>query len=209
MGWDFAGTAAFPGGYQASTVFREAERKGEVRSNTNFSPSPDADGGLLGWLTAGTCGSAGLNVCTAATVVLDSCKVHKVPLDAFGPVGEGMSAFLMWRSSATMQGIMVHLGLIDADFTGQIYAIVSTPNPPATTPEGMRLVQLVPFKSSVCRAENRLQGNCGFGSTGPPQVYWTAVLTKDHPEKVVCCPSLMQHRQRSTYACSLTLVQTS
>ncbi|RMC04234.1 hypothetical protein DUI87_19053 [Hirundo rustica rustica] len=34
------------------------------------------------------------------------------------------------------------------------------------------------------RAENRLQGNGGFGSTGPPQVHWTAVLTKDHPEKV-------------------------
>ncbi|RMC10934.1 hypothetical protein DUI87_12647 [Hirundo rustica rustica] len=31
---------------------------------------------------------------------------------------------------------------------------------------------------------NRLPGNGSFGSTGLPQVHWTAVLTKDHPEKV-------------------------
>ncbi|RMC18184.1 hypothetical protein DUI87_05065 [Hirundo rustica rustica] len=99
-------------------------------SDTKFSPSPDADGSLLGQLRASTCGSAGLDTCTAATVVLDSCRVHKVPLDAFGPVDGGMSAFPMGR------------------------------------------------------AENPSQGNGGFGSTGPPQVHCTAVLTKDCPEKV-------------------------
>ncbi|RMC07190.1 hypothetical protein DUI87_16646 [Hirundo rustica rustica] len=33
-------------------------------------------------------------------------------------------------------------------------------------------------------AENRLRGDSGFISSGPPQVHWTAVLTKDCPEKV-------------------------
>ncbi|RMB92320.1 hypothetical protein DUI87_31432 [Hirundo rustica rustica] len=95
-----------------------------------------------------------------------------------------MSALLMGRSNATAQGIMVHLGLINADFTGQIYAMVSTPTPPVTIPEKTRIAQLVPFKSSVHRAENQLQGNGGFRSTGQPQVHWTTVLTKDRPEKV-------------------------
>ncbi|RMC08065.1 hypothetical protein DUI87_15539 [Hirundo rustica rustica] len=172
-----------------------------MRSDTKFFPGPGANGGLLGCLTASTCSSAGLDVCTAATVVIDSCGVHKIPLDAFGPVGGGMSAFLMGMSSATSQGIMVHLGFIDADFTGQIYAMVSTPtHPPITIPEGTRLTQLVPFKSSVRRAENRLWRDGSFGSTGPPQVHWTAVLTKDCPEKVctlsIPCATLSEIRLR-------------
>ncbi|OWK53814.1 Endogenous retrovirus group K member 8 Pol protein [Lonchura striata] len=116
-------------------------------------------------------------------------KVHKVPLDAFGPLGEGMSAFLMGRSSATLQGIIVHLGLIDADFTGQICAMISTPTPPVTIPKGTRLAQLVPFKSSVRRTADRSRGDGSFGSTGPPQVHWTAVLTKDCPE-MLCTLSI-------------------
>ncbi|RMC05635.1 hypothetical protein DUI87_17720 [Hirundo rustica rustica] len=164
------------------------EHEGETRSDTSFSPSLGANEGLLGQLAASTCGSAGLDVFTAAKVILDSCGVHKVPLDAFGPVGEGMSAFLMRTSSAAAQGIIVHLGLIDEDFIGQIYAMVSTPIPPHPSPKGTRIAQLVPFKSSVHRAENQLQGNSGFGSTGPPQVHWTTVLTKDRPEKVCTLP---------------------
>ncbi|RMC21103.1 hypothetical protein DUI87_01960 [Hirundo rustica rustica] len=127
---------------------------------------------------------------SAESVVMDSDKIHKVPLDAFGPLGDGMSAFLMGRSSATIQGIIVHLGLIDADFSGQIHAMVSTPTPPLTIPKGTRIAQLVPFKSSVSRTEDRSRGDGGFGSTGPPQVHWTAVLTKDRPE-TLCTVSMV------------------
>ncbi|RMC20809.1 hypothetical protein DUI87_01661 [Hirundo rustica rustica] len=127
---------------------------------------------------------------SAESVVIDSDKIHKVPLDAFGPLGDGMSAFLMGRSSATIQGIIVHLGLIDADFSGQIHAMVSTPTPPLTIPKGTQIAQLVPFKSSVSMTEDRSWGDGGFGSTGPPQVRWTAVLTKDCPE-TLCTMSMV------------------
>ncbi|RMC03330.1 hypothetical protein DUI87_20526 [Hirundo rustica rustica] len=113
----------------------------------------------------------------------------QVPLDAFGPLGDGMSAFLMGRSSATIQGIMVHLGLIGVDFSGQIHAMVSIPTPPLTIPKGTQIAPLVPFKSSVSRTEDRLRGDGGFGSTRPPQVCWIAVLTKDHPE-TLCTVSM-------------------
>ncbi|TRZ05163.1 hypothetical protein HGM15179_021944 [Zosterops borbonicus] len=33
-------------------------------------------------------------------------------------------------------------------------------------------------------AENWSWGDGGFGSTGPPQVHWTAVMTEEPPEKV-------------------------
>ncbi|RMB99779.1 hypothetical protein DUI87_23781 [Hirundo rustica rustica] len=168
---------------------RNAEHEGETRADTNVSASAPTNGDLLSRLAASTCGSAGVDVCTAESVVIDSDKVHKVPLDAFGPLGDGMSAFLMGRSSATIQGIMVHLGLIDADFSGQIHAMVSTPTPPLTIPKGTRIAQLVPFKSSVSRTEDRSRGEGGFSSTGPPQVRWTAVLTKDCPE-TLCTVSM-------------------
>ncbi|RMB94662.1 hypothetical protein DUI87_28897 [Hirundo rustica rustica] len=169
---------------------RDAEREGETHADTNVFASAPTDGDLLSRLAASTRGSAGVDVCTAESVVIDSDKIHKVPLDAFGPLGDGMSAFLMGRSSATIQGIMVHLGLIDADFSGQIHAMVSTPTPPLTIPKGTRIAQLVPFKSSVSRTEDRWRGDGGFGSTGPPQVRWTAVLTKDRPE-TLCSVSMV------------------
>ncbi|TRZ05670.1 hypothetical protein HGM15179_021437, partial [Zosterops borbonicus] len=34
-------------------------------------------------------------------------------------------------------------------------------------------------------AESQLWGDSGFGSTGPPQVHWTAVMTEEHSEKVL------------------------
>ncbi|RMC21859.1 hypothetical protein DUI87_02730 [Hirundo rustica rustica] len=153
-------------------------------------PQPENNGDLLSGLAASTCGSAGVDVCTAKSVMIDLDKIHKVPLDAFGPLGDGMSAFLMGRSSATIQSIMVHLGLIDADFSGQIHAMVSTPTPPLTIPKGTRIAQLVPFKSSVSRVEDWSRGDGGFGSTGPPQVHWTAVLTKGCPE-TLCTVSMV------------------
>ncbi|RMB97017.1 hypothetical protein DUI87_26464 [Hirundo rustica rustica] len=114
---------------------RNAEHEDETRADTNVSASAPTDGDLLSRLAASTSSSAGVDVCTAESVVIDSEKIHKVPLDAFGPLGDGMSAFLMGRSSATIQGIIVHLGLIDADFSGQIHAMVSTPTPPLTIPK--------------------------------------------------------------------------
>ncbi|TRZ07550.1 hypothetical protein HGM15179_019557 [Zosterops borbonicus] len=138
-------------------------------------------------LKMGTTG--GVDVCTAETVVLKDSAVHKIPLDAFGPLGDGLSAFLMGRSSTTIQGIIVHLGLLNADYMGRIYAMVSTSPPPLTIPEKTRIAQLVPFKSSVPRAESQVRGDGGFGSTGPPQVFWTDSLTKRCPEKI-CTLSL-------------------
>ncbi|RMC20633.1 hypothetical protein DUI87_01485 [Hirundo rustica rustica] len=181
---------------------RNVEREGETRADTNVSASAPTNGDLLSRLAASTHGSAGVDVCTAESVVIDSEKIHKVPLDAFGPLGDGMSAFLMGRSSATIQGSMVHLGLIDADFLGQIHAMVSTPTPPLTIPKGTQIAQLVPFKSSVSRTEDQSRGDGDFGSTGPPQVHWTAVLTKDRPE-TLCTVSMAGAMPLEIHLCSL------
>ncbi|XP_017590499.1 PREDICTED: endogenous retrovirus group K member 9 Pol protein-like [Corvus brachyrhynchos] len=139
------------------------ERTGKLCSDKNVSPG-SSNAGLLSQLAASTQGSAGVDVHTAATVILDSTWVYKVPLDAHGLLGQGLSALLVGRSSTTVQGIHVHLGVIHADYTGQICAMVSTPSPPFTIPEKTRIAQLVLFKSCVTRVGQR---NCGMVALDP------------------------------------------
>ncbi|XP_058719375.1 uncharacterized protein LOC131592115 [Poecile atricapillus] len=72
---------------------------------------------------------------------------------------------------------------------GQICALVSTPSPPVTIPEKTRIAQLVPFKSCVPRTADRTRGDGGFGSTGLPQVLWSACISTQRPQ-MTCTLSL-------------------
>ena len=80
-----------------------------------------------------------------------------------------------------LNGIIVHVGVIDADFTGQICAMVSTPYPPVTIPKGTRIAQFVPFSSSISKAEQRLRCDGGFSSTGPPQFCSSQTVSSSRP----------------------------
>ncbi|RMC20644.1 hypothetical protein DUI87_01496 [Hirundo rustica rustica] len=59
--------------------------------------------------------------------------------------------------------------------------------PAQSEPLGTRDGDKVPVVHE--RTEDRSRGDGGFGSTGPPQVRWTAVLTKDRPE-TLCTVSM-------------------
>uniref|UniRef100_A0A8C3MXD4 dUTPase-like domain-containing protein n=1 Tax=Geospiza parvula TaxID=87175 RepID=A0A8C3MXD4_GEOPR len=119
--------------------------------------------------TRATRGSAGIDIPVAETVTILTRGICKVSLDAYGPIGQGLSAFLMGRSSSTIQGINVHLGLIDSDYVGQIQAMVSVSEHPVVIQKGICTAQLVPFLSSVSTVVDRSHGTGGFGSIGPPQ----------------------------------------
>lgn len=69
-------------------------------------------------------------------------------------------------------------------------------------PKGTRLTQLVSFKSSVRRTADQSHGAGGFGSTGPPPVHWTAVLTKDRPE-MLCTLSVPGAVPSEIHLCGL------
>lgn len=58
--------------------------------------------------------------------------------------------------------------------------------PPITIPERSRIAQLVRFKACVPRAEQRYLGDGDFGSTGPPQVFWTADISTQKKPQMVC-----------------------
>ncbi|KAJ7408525.1 hypothetical protein BTVI_59353 [Pitangus sulphuratus] len=70
---------------------------------------------LCSRLTGRTAGSADMDVSTPDTVTITARDVVKVPLDAYGPIGRGSSALLIGLSSSTIAGLMIHVGVIDAN----------------------------------------------------------------------------------------------
>ncbi|NXW23722.1 POK9 protein, partial [Circaetus pectoralis] len=127
-------------------------------------------------------GIAGVDVSAIETILLWNSQVHRVPVNAQGPLGNGLSALLLGRSSITLQGIFALPGVIDADYTGRIYAMIWTLSPPVSIQEGSRIAQLVPFKANVPCKVNQQRGNAGFGSMGlEAQIMWSMEINKTKP----------------------------
>ncbi|NXY09743.1 POK9 protein, partial [Pteruthius melanotis] len=130
-------------------------------------------------------GSARVDVTTTVDVTLISNAVHLVDTNIQGPLGHGLCALLLGRSSASRQGIFLIPGVIDADYMGIVKGMFYTLTPPVSIPAGSRIAQLVPFYSCVPNPGENVRGDGGFGSTGQPQVYFAMDITKEKPEKVV------------------------
>ncbi|NXN60087.1 POK9 protein, partial [Rynchops niger] len=126
-------------------------------------------------------GSAGMDVATATDITIIDQKGHRVPLTLYGLLGRGLSALLIGQSSTTAQGLFVLPGVIDADYTGQIQAMLWTPSLPVSIPAGSRIAQLVPCMSSVPHANLKERGARSFGSTGAPEIYWAHPIQATQP----------------------------
>ncbi|NXH09979.1 POK9 protein, partial [Bucco capensis] len=123
-------------------------------------------GGKL-WQPA-TAGSLGLDLATAVECILLNKQPVAIDSDLKGPLiidGTKMGAQLIGRSSATMNGITVYPGVIDADYTGTIKIMVKAEPPPITIPKGSKIAQLIPIPQ-VVKGQDRMKGSNGFGSTG-------------------------------------------
>ncbi|NWS75353.1 POK9 protein, partial [Crotophaga sulcirostris] len=129
-------------------------------------------------------GSAGVDVETSEEITLTDTQVQCIPTNLTGPLGHGLSALLLGRSSVTRKGIFILLGEIDSDFMGVISIMVWTPNPPVFIPKGSRVGQLVPFKAVDPQASPKERGK-GFGSTSIAELYVALDIGKAKPmEKV-------------------------
>ncbi|KFZ62748.1 hypothetical protein N338_04647, partial [Podiceps cristatus] len=130
-------------------------------------------------------GSARVDVATAVDIMLTDQTVRVADSVLSGPLGYGLSALLLGRSSTTRQGIFVLPGIIDADYTGVIKIMVYTLLPPVSIPASSKIAQLVPFNACVPKTEKRQRGDKGFGSTGVPTILFTTELKKGKPEATV------------------------
>ncbi|KGL92205.1 hypothetical protein N301_07120, partial [Charadrius vociferus] len=125
--------------------------------------------------------SARMDLASAVTVMLFDTIITLIPMGVKGPLGDGLSALLLGRSSATHQRLFVLPSVIDADFMGEIQIMLWTPTPPCQIPEGSRVAQLLPFRSQVPRCLADACGEGCFCSTGTGQIMWAQKVSTRYP----------------------------
>lgn len=127
------------------------------------------------------------------TVTITDSNIYVIDSTATGPLGYGLSALLIGRSSMSKIGVFVLPGLIDADYTGPIKIMIKVFSPPVTITSGSKIAQLIPFKACVPQAVSAFRGKGAFGSTSTndnPMVLFTTNITRERPKREV----LLSHK---------------
>lgn len=103
----------------------------------------------------------------------------RIPTGIYGPLPLGTFGLLTGRSSLTAKGVIVHMGIIDADYQGEIQILMSS-IVDYSFKKGERIAQilLLPY-ISIGESLNKRQG--GFGSTNEKNVFWTTRITSMQP----------------------------
>ncbi|RLV63222.1 hypothetical protein DV515_00018491, partial [Chloebia gouldiae] len=157
-----------------------------------------------------TAGSLGMDLAAAVEVTITTTSPIKIQTGVKGPIminGQIVGGLLLGRSSASMMGLFVLPGVINADYTGEIMIMAHTPFPPIRIQQGQRIAQLVPLpqlSKGIAPACGVKRGKGGFGSTGG-----IALLTLDlstRPKKTV---ELRYHEQKCILTALLDTVADS
>ena len=93
--------------------------------------------------------------------------------DFKGPLPADMVGLILGRSSVTMQGLIVHPGVIDSDFTGKVKIMIFSPRGIFAISPGDRIAQLLLFPSchSQFPAKDSGRGDKGFGASGISNIF--------------------------------------
>ncbi|XP_035757860.1 deoxyuridine 5'-triphosphate nucleotidohydrolase-like [Egretta garzetta] len=157
----------------------------------------DTSTGCLDRCAGATIGSAGVDLATTVDVTLTTSEVQLIDSDQQGPLGHGLSALLIGRSSVSWKGIFIVPGLIDADYCGTIKIMVYMLTPPLTIPAQSKITQLVPFRTCVPKAQLVIRGQGGFGSTGVPNMLLVIDIARGKPEEKVT----IKHQNGQSWRC--------
>lgn len=100
-------------------------------------------------------------------VLTPEMGVQAVPSDFHGGPPEGTVGLLLGRSSTTLRGLVIHPGVIDPDFSGEVKILVSSPRGITIINPGDRIAQLLilPSHHDRYKSTGRLRDG-GLGSTG-------------------------------------------
>ncbi|NXE40992.1 POK9 protein, partial [Ptilorrhoa leucosticta] len=156
---------------------------GKLPEERARSPRPDTSSGpsisVSPSLQPATAGSLGLDLAASVETTLATTRPAKIPTGVNGPIvinGQGYGGLVLGRSSASIMGLFVLPGVIDADYTGEIHVMAYTMYPPIVIGAGQRIAQFIPLPqltSSITPRESCERGKKGFGSSG------VALLTMD------------------------------
>ncbi|NWV30461.1 POK9 protein, partial [Origma solitaria] len=120
-----------------------------------------------------------IDLATTIDVTLLDTKAQKIPTGRSGLTatrGGAFGALVIGRSSSGLAGLVVLSGVIDTDYTGEVFMCAYTLTPPLTICKGTRIAQLVlidylnggyEIPGMPCLPDH---GNRGFGSTGEQAV---------------------------------------
>ncbi|NWZ88710.1 POK9 protein, partial [Poecile atricapillus] len=147
---------------------RESQREKPLHQDTNSSCQNISATSLQ----PATAGSLSLDLAASVTVDLLTSQPYKIPTGIIGPVminGKAMGAIVLGHSSASLMGLFILPGVIDVDYSGEIYIMAYTLAPPTRIDKGQRIAQLVPlpqYTHQLTPLKNQSRGTGGFGSTG-------------------------------------------
>ncbi|NXG76011.1 POK9 protein, partial [Baryphthengus martii] len=140
-------------------------------------------------------GRAGVDVETVKDVTLIDSQVQSIPTNMTGPLGHGLSALILGRSSVTRKGIFILPDIIGADFAGIISIMVWTLSPPVHIPKGSKIGQLVPFKAHVPKVSIKECAEGSFDSTDNAELYLALDISKAKPMEKVTILDKTGHSQ--------------
>ena len=135
-------------------------------------------------LFSATKGSAGLDLASSKDYELTEIhKVYLIGTNVYGPLPKGLVGLIIGRSSVTLKGLNVHIGVIDSDYLGEIKIMVSTGSYSVIT-TGQRLAQLLLLPYTVPQSHQTSRGKEGFGSTNVLDVYWSTSISQQKPKQI-------------------------
>lgn len=121
-----------------------------------------------------TPGSAGLDLRATTRVVLTpQMGVQPIPSDFRGPLPPNTVGLLLGHSSTTLIGLVIHPGVIDQDYEGQLKIMCSSPRGLFSISPGDRITQLLVLPSchALFKSGSSKRGSKGFGSSGQDSAY--------------------------------------
>ncbi|XP_076776970.1 endogenous retrovirus group K member 113 Pro protein-like [Arvicanthis niloticus] len=94
--------------------------------------------------------------------------LQPIPVDYRGPLPERSVGLILGRSSLTLKGLVVHPGVIDQDYTGELQVLCSSPQGVFSNSPRDRIAQLVvlPSLHDCFPSTEKLRGAQGLGSSG-------------------------------------------
>lgn len=110
---------------------------------------------------------------TTQFILMPLMGVQPVPTDYKGPLPVGSVGLIMGRSSLTLKGLIVHPGIIDQDYTGELQVLCSCPQGVFSISPGDRIAQLIilPSLHDHFPSSGVPRGTAKFGSSGTDSAY--------------------------------------
>ena len=119
-----------------------------------------------------------MDLCASTDFLLmPQMGVQPVPVQLPEPLPPGSMGLLLGRGSLTLQGLIVHPGLVDSQHTAEIQALCSCPSGVFSISKGDRIAQLLFLPADT----HQRPGSKLMGSTGQDSAYLVVSL-QDRPK---------------------------